>query len=163
MGSDDCKKKKSFFRSVAAKNPVTEVAEFPSLEPSLSCVCSDCGASFPTNRALSCHQRVVHKKRSELKFYIAGSQCPVCLTTFSSRSVCLNHVSDARRPKCKIAILSASFPRLEDDYIASLDKKETLLRRQVARSGHSHIIFSAPAVSAKGRLLGVSSHGSMPR
>ena len=85
--------------------------------------------AFNSERALLSHQRIVHKCRSVMRYFVpACGTCPVCGTCFCSHLRLLAHLSDKRRAYCA---------------------KEVLARR----AGHSNVLASRPAVTAAGNYI----------
>ena len=143
-----------FYESVADRSQKDVAAESCAV-PRFACHL--CQKAFPTNKQLGGHLRMVHRVRSELRFYVPDSSCPVCLTRFSNRVACILHLADSRRPKCKQLLLEGNFPRISLDECRRLDEIDRAAKRLAKRDGHSHILSSAPAVCASGRLSGVCS------
>ena len=120
--------------------------------------CETCSAVFSNSRALSCHYRMSHGVCDPVKHFVASNSCPVCLATFSCRLSVLKHLADARRPKCRIRLLSGEFPRIPDELCAELDDKDREEKKIANRNGHSHVLSTKPAVAFNGRILGCSSN-----
>ena len=72
--------------------------------------CSDCNASFASNKALLCHCRKAHGFRDSVRLFLnADGVCPVCQTFFHSRLRVIAHVNDRRSKVCKPSFLSGQF------------------------------------------------------
>ncbi len=58
-----------------------------------------CGTYFYSKRAFLCHQRMAkcfgHLMRNQVNYMITTTQCPICLSNFSSMQTCRHHVNRA--------------------------------------------------------------------
>ena len=148
-----------FFHSVSdrgkASGSQTSIAVIPS-----SHVCNICQQLFPTSKALGGHLRMVHKIRSRIRLFVPSAVCPVCKSVFSCRISCILHLSDSRRPKCRELLLSGDYPELPPGEVIQLDEIDRVQKRLAKRAGHSHVLSTAPCVTASGRLRGVASRST---
>ena len=113
---------------------------------------------FPTSKALGGHLRMVHKVRSRIRLFVPSPVCPVCGSVFSCRISCILHLSDSRRPRCREILLAGGFPELPPDEVLRLDEVDRVQKRLSKRAGHSHVLSTAPCVTASGRIRGGASH-----
>ena len=122
-------------------------------------VCNVCTSStrpaFSSEKALSCHMRVLHGMRSPIKQYVDGSGiCRICLTNFRTRIRVISHLSDKRRPRCRDRLLSGDFEPLPADVQKDLDDRDRVIRREAVRSGHTHPIASGCALTFENKRIG---------
>ena len=88
--------------------------------------CYECGASFASKRALTCHCISMHEYISPLQYRIADATCPVCMIHFCTRKRCLHHVDSVA--VCRNVVLEWE-PQLTLDEVQSLkadDQMDTL-------------------------------------
>ena len=63
----------------------------------LHLACSECSASFYTEKALLAHRRVKHEKHAKTAKYVGRcTLCPVCCTKFASRTRLVAHLAEQR-------------------------------------------------------------------
>ena len=118
--------------------------------------CPDCKRAFATARALETHAWIKHLKRNIIRECVPSDVCPCCHTDFQQRIRCLAHLSDRRRPRCRLWVLQ-HLPRLPPDEIARLDLIDRALRRDAQRQGRSHHIAKGAARASSGRVVGRAS------
>ena len=110
--------------------------------------------SFKSNKALLSHQRVIHGSRNCMRLYaLANGICSACQTKFQTRLRLLAHLCKSRRPKCRELILQ-SCSQLPETRSKELDDQDRLLRRALGKSGHTHVIATAPTRTARGKRIG---------
>ena len=139
-----------------------EVAVTPSSAQNMVCgkawVCAICvGAqpAFVSERALLSHQRVVHKCRSEMRYFApASGVCPEYRSCFRSRLRLLAHLTARRRTRCATEIARRKLPRMAESVVQRFDLEDRAFRREAKRAGHSHAIASRPATTAAGKFVG---------
>ena len=135
----------------------TTPAPEPGLHRVRGHICTVCSAAFASARALLSHSRRKHGTRVPQREYAhADGRCPVCGTTFGSRTRLLRHLCDSRRDKCWTAIQAEpdSYPRLAAAALVALDLRDRTARRDAFRAGHSYPIAVGPARNAAGKLNG---------
>jgi hypothetical protein len=111
--------------------------------------------SFPTEKALKMHMRVVHKIRNIIRLYVdEAGVCPICKTDFKTRLRCIAHLSDVRRPRCREQLLSGSHPLLTSSRLQELDEKDRMSRRSARREGHTHPLAVEAARTVSGKRVG---------
>jgi hypothetical protein len=115
--------------------------------------CSECDASFCTDRAKQSHERAKHGKRIVVKDYLPSAVCPSCGTDFQQRLRCIAHVSDKRRTSCREWILINCTP-ITHACAALLDEVDKVARRTAQRQGLSHPVAYRTAVRNDGRSVG---------
>ena len=139
---------------------VSDRSSVRSSEKLFSCDICSCGneasvVSFATQKALLAHNRTKHKTRIQHRFYVdADGICPACNTRFETRLRCIRHLSDARRTKCWVKIVSTNIPPLSSDRVMELDLLDRVARTEAHRAGHSHPIAVGSARTAAGKRIG---------
>ena len=126
-------------------------------EPSVSAfVCTACPSrpTFASAQALGSHQRVKHGSRNPVRLFVQSSSCPVCKNDYADRLRCIAHLSDARRPTCRVQLMSGRFKAMSEKQAAALDFIDSQLRLTAQRCGRSHHIAVQPATRPDGRIIG---------
>ena len=108
-----------------------------------SFVCTLCESKFASQKALDMHSRIKHGTRSPVNARISGSVCPACCKDFHARVRCLNHLSDARRPRCRAWDIANMAP-LTPDVVKKLNLKDRGIRRQAHKQGHTTVLSLRP-------------------
>jgi hypothetical protein len=145
-----------FFMSSCLDSSCTDLAD-PCVHVCTICVQLkvDTKTSFATQKALESHQRCKHGIRNNIRLYVGDvEQCPCCETTFGARVSLLAHLSDKRRPKCRLFVFE-NCPALDLGTVSYLDSIDNDLKKASRKSGRSHHIVSCAAVNAKGRQSGL--------
>ena len=132
--------------------------------------CQECNVSFGSDKALSQHNRVVHRARCEVNRFVGDwRSCPVCHTKLACRANLISHLSETRiRSKfqsktCKQMFLDTGPPVVDPSLLLRLNDTDRLARRNASRNGHTHIIANAPAViGARGARVKMSSSKLVP-
>ena len=116
--------------------------------------CDPCSAVFPSERGLLQHCRIAHKRTLRIKSFIDDSGvCPICRTNFRERYRVVRHVSDRRRPACRMQIL-ASCPMLASEQVAAWEARDRERLRLARRAGSTHILATGSARTAGGKRIG---------
>jgi len=110
---------------------------------------------FKSQKALWVQERVVHKTRTEMRWYADSSGvCPICETNFRSRFGLLAHQNDRRRPRCASEILYRKLPKLSEERVDELDLLDRRVRTDARRAGHSCAIAVCPTIKKDGTFTG---------
>ena len=108
-------------------------------------LCWRCGQTWATMRSLKLHVLHKHGVRSDMRTFVAGSACPVCLRDFGTRPSVVHHLTYAAS-HCRLVVLRGEVPRQSAEVIEAADAKDRLLRRQLARLGVSELSGAAALV-----------------
>ena len=112
--------------------------------------CYLCGLDFASRQAAAVHAFKAHGIKSSIRRKIDGTQCPVCLREFSSRSRLVTHAGRAS-PRCK-AVLDARPPILTEEEAEALDALERGQSRALAAVGKGPDYAAVPFLRAEGPL-----------
>ena len=144
----------SFTESVCDTTP-TEISSCGRFGKNFVCgLCQD-QPGFKSSKALMTHQRIVHKMRTQMRYFADGDGvCKICGICFRSRLRLLAHLTDSRRPGCSSAIISQQLQPLSESRVAELDAIDRVARTEARRAGHSHAIAVGPARRPTGECIG---------
>ena len=113
--------------------------------------CSECEASFCTDRAKQSHERAKHGKRIVIKDYLPSAVCPSCGTDFQQRLRCIAHVSDKRRTSCREWILINCTPSHKHLLTCSTKLTRSPGARHNAKARRTQSRTGPPSVKTGGR------------
>ncbi len=113
--------------------------------------CEHCSFGCDSVQQLALHLFKHHGIKDDIRLYVSGTRCPICLTEFWQREVLLNHIKRGRTP-CKRQVMLRG-PVLT---VAQADEIELALRpfykKQHNRGKRRHAV-EAPCVRAHGPKL----------
>ena len=66
----------------------------------------------------------------------ADGICPACNSRFETQLRCIPHLSDARRTKCWVTVVSTNIPPLSADKVVELELLDVVARTETHRAGH---------------------------
>ena len=108
-------------------------------------LCWRCGETWVTMRSLKLHVLHKHGVRSDMRTFVAGSACPVCLRDFGTRPRVVHHLTYAAS-HCRLVVLRGDVPRQSAEVIEAADAKDQVLPRHLARLGVSELSGAAALV-----------------
>jgi hypothetical protein len=145
---DLCTFVNSMLDNIAHDMP-TGIAQFPCE------LCPPPRPGFSSAKALASHMRARHGARSPIKRFVDDSAlCPACGASFCTRIRVIAHLSDARRPACRVAIMIDDTHLVPLSLFQKLEARDKVLRREALQSGHTHPIASGSARCGAGRRIG---------
>ena len=122
-------------------------------------LCANPQPAFSSGKALASHQRTMHGIRSPMRLYAdSHGICPNCGTLFHTRLRLLAHLTDSRRPRCRLAILNGDYTPLSANRVQELDVLDTAARRDSHKLGQTHPIAIQSARTALGLRIGHVQH-----
>ncbi len=132
--------------NVSTHNNLNNVA---GLSHSLGCTC--CKYTCDSDQQLALHMFKHHGIKDNIRLYVSGTRCPICLIEFWQREVLLNHVRRGRTP-CKRQVLLRG-PVLTSAQADAVDLElRTFYQNQHRRGLRRHAV-SAPCIRALGPKL----------
>ena len=134
-------------------------AASPKAEPGCDqFLCQQCPLphpAFASNKALMSHCRAKHGARNAIIEHIGDTGiCPSCGTNFITRLRLIAHLSDSRRARCRVQVMSGSYPKIPPDELERLNEADCEIRKLALKSGHTHPIAAKSACTAAGKRIG---------
>merc|ERR1712228_672101 len=115
---------------------------------------SRCGLAWATDKMLLQYCRTVHKETVPIKNYIDDSGvCPECHTNFQERFRVVRHLTDKRRPKCRLAVLQRC-PELPAADVQMWEDRDRERKRRARQQGSTHILATGSAITVQGKRVG---------
>ena len=101
------------------------------------------------------HCRAKHGVRNAIIEHIGDiGVCPICSTNFITRLRLISLLSDSRRARCRVQVMSGSYPKIPPDELARLNEADREIRKLALKSGHTHPIAAKSARTAAGKRIG---------
>ena len=112
--------------------------------------CKLCPRVLGSAAALGAHMCSQHGEKNELRRYVWGSTCPICLMHFHTRPRLLHHLK-CRSKLCPVLLVS-HYPPMPIDETSALDAVDGEDIRVLRSLGHPPTFAAVPAFRAAGPL-----------
>ena len=117
--------------------------------------CDKCTLKFSSEQSLALHRFKAHGLKNQMRQYVDGTHCPVCLRQFWSRERIINHIR-YRSQVCRTNIMLHG-PCLSVEEADILDRSENGANTGLQRKGRRRHHAELPAVRLQGPLQTVFS------
>ncbi len=110
--------------------------------------CGLCPYKCDSNQQLALHLFKHHGIKDNIRLYVSGTRCPICLTEFWQREVLLNHIRRGRTP-CKRQVLLRG-PVLTESQSVELDLELRPFFQKQHRCGLRRHAVDTPCMRVQG-------------
>ena len=119
--------------------------------------CGQCTLKFASEQSRSLHLFKAHGVKNQMRQYVEGTFCPVCLRQFWTRERVVNHIR-YRSQVCKVNLLLAG-PCLSVDEADNLDVVEYGANLNLQKKGRRRHHADLPVIRLQGPLRTVFAIG----
>ncbi len=113
--------------------------------------CERCSYGCDSDQQMALHMFKHHGVKDNIRLYVSGTRCPICLTEFWQREVLLNHTRRGRTP-CKRQVMLRG-PVLTVSQADEIDLELRPFFQQQHHRGQRRHAVKAPCVRAQGYWL----------